>query len=53
MSNTAVIERPRLAAQMDWAILGEFNPERFQGEQRREYNEERARIERQYDNAPE
>ena len=53
MSNTAVIQNPRLAAQMDWATLGEFNSERFQGEQRREYNEERARIERQYDNASE
>jgi len=41
---------PARAACTDWAQLGEFNPERFQGEQRRQYEESRARIEREWDN---
>lgn len=43
---------PRLAAQLDWRSTGEFRPERFQGEQRKEYEDEAARIERQWDNQP-
>ncbi len=43
---------PRLAAQLDWMQQGEFRPERFQGEQRKEYEAEAARIERQWDNQP-
>lgn len=41
---------PRMAAQMDWAQTGDFSPERFNGEERREYLEEAARIEREWDN---
>ncbi|WP_162998255.1 MULTISPECIES: hypothetical protein [Pseudomonas] len=43
---------PRLAAQLDWMTVGAFSPERFQGEERKEYEEEAARIERQWDNQP-
>lgn len=43
---------PVVAAQLDWRVLGEFTPEQFQGEQRRQYEEEAARIERAYDNQP-
>lgn len=43
---------PRLAAHFDWATVGAFSPERYQGEQRKEYEAEAARIERQWDNQP-
>lgn len=43
---------PRLAAQLDWMTAGSFSPERYQGEQRKEYEDEAARIERQWDNQP-
>ncbi|MDV7209950.1 hypothetical protein [Azotobacter beijerinckii] len=43
---------PRLAAQLDWRSTGEFRPERFQGEQRTEYNDEAAKILRHWDNQP-
>lgn len=41
---------PALAAQLDWMTQGEFNPERFTGDQRKQYDEERQRIEQQWDN---
>ena len=43
---------PRLAAQLDWMTVGEFSPEQYQGDERKEYEEEAARIERQWDNQP-
>lgn len=43
---------PRLAAQFDWMMVGAFSPERYQGEERKEYEDEAARIERQWDNQP-
>ena len=43
---------PAMAAQFDWMQLGQFNPERFKGEQRRQYEEAQRRIERQWDNQP-
>jgi len=43
---------PRLAAQLDWMQVGEFSPERFTGEQRKEYEDEARRIEKQWDNQP-
>ena len=43
---------PVVAAQLDWRVLGAFTPEQFQGEQRRQYEEEAARIEREWDNQP-
>lgn len=43
---------PRLAAQIDWMTVGAFLPERYQGDERKEYEEEAARIERQWDNQP-
>ena len=43
---------PRLAAQVDWMQVGAFSPEKFTGEQRKEYEDEAARIERQWDNQP-
>lgn len=52
-TNTTAQVSPAVAAQFDWRTLGEFWPERFQGEQRKQYEEEAARIERQRDNQPE
>ena len=43
---------PRLAAHLDWMTVGAFSPERFQGDERKEYEDEAARIERQWDNQP-
>lgn len=43
---------PRMAAQLDWIAAGAFSPERFSGEQRKEYEDEAARIERHWDNQP-
>ncbi|QQE91023.1 hypothetical protein [Azotobacter chroococcum] len=43
---------PRLAAQLDWMQQGSFRPELWQGEQRKEYEDERRQIERQWDNQP-
>lgn len=43
---------PRLAAQFDWKTVGEFSPERYHGDERKEYEDEAARIERQWDNQP-
>ncbi|MCP6691313.1 hypothetical protein [Pseudomonas donghuensis] len=43
---------PRLAAQLDWKTVGAFSPDQFSGEQRKEYEDEAARLERQWDNQP-
>ncbi|MDD2056573.1 hypothetical protein N5D52_14890 [Pseudomonas sp. GD03860] len=43
---------PRLAAQFDWKMVGAFSPEQFNGEQRKVYEDEAARIQRQWDNQP-
>jgi len=43
---------PRMTAQLDWATVGAFSPEQFTGEQRKEYEEEASRIEREWDNQP-
>jgi hypothetical protein len=43
---------PAIAAQYDWMLQGHFNPEKFQGEQRKQYEQEAKRIERQWDNKP-
>ena len=43
---------PRLAAQLDWMTVGSFSPDRYQGDEREEYEDEAARIERQWDNQP-
>ena len=43
---------PRMAAQFDWSTVGSFSPERYQGDEHKEYEEEAARIERQWDNQP-
>lgn len=43
---------PQMAARYDWATTGSFSPEKYQGEDRREYEDEAARIERQWDNQP-
>ena len=43
---------PRYAARLDWAQFGEFRPEQFEGEERKEYEDEAAKIERQWDNQP-
>lgn len=47
-----MITNPRLAAQIDWMKLGAFWPDRFTGEQRKEYEDEARRIQRQWDNQP-
>lgn len=44
---------PALMAQFDWMTFGAFMPEQYQGDQRKQYEEEAARIERQWDNQPE
>lgn len=41
---------PQFAAQLDWAQDGEFRPEKFEGDERKEYEVEAAKIERQWDN---
>lgn len=43
---------PRIAAQLDWMQQGSFNPDRYQGKARTEYEAEAARILRQWDNQP-
>ena len=43
---------PAMAAQLDWMQVGAFTPDRFTGEERKEYEDEAARIERQWDNQP-
>ncbi|WP_397448177.1 hypothetical protein [Pseudomonas sp. NA-150] len=43
---------PQLAAQFDWMTVGAFMPEQFDGDERKEYEDEARRIERQWDNQP-
>jgi hypothetical protein len=43
---------PQLAALLDWTTVGAFSPEQFDGDERKEYEAEAARIERQWDNQP-
>ena len=43
---------PRMAARYDWMTVGSFSPERFAGDERKEYEAEQARIEREWDNQP-
>lgn len=43
---------PRIAAQLDWMTVGSFTPERFQGDERKEYEAEARRIEAQWDQQP-
>ncbi|MGS0735522.1 hypothetical protein ACVBEG_02950 [Pseudomonas sp. GG8] len=43
---------PAEAAQLHWRVEGEFHPLQFTGDQRKEYEDEAARIERQWDNQP-
>jgi hypothetical protein len=43
---------PRLTAQLDWKTVGSFSPEQFSGDERKEYEDEAAHIERQWDNQP-
>lgn len=46
------MSNPRMAARSDWKTVGNFSPERFTGEERKEYEAEQARIEREWDNQP-
>ncbi|MBP5948503.1 MULTISPECIES: hypothetical protein [Pseudomonas] len=43
---------PAMSAQLDWMTVGAFSPERFTGDQRKEYEDEARRIQRQWDNQP-
>lgn len=43
---------PAMAAQFDWRTVGAFSPERFTGDERKEYEDEARRIQRQWDNQP-
>ncbi|WP_432783687.1 hypothetical protein QZH45_09525 [Pseudomonas corrugata] len=43
---------PAMTARRDWATVGEFSPERFTGDQRKEYEDEARRIQQQWDNQP-
>jgi hypothetical protein len=45
-------QTPALAAQHDWMLQGHFSPEKFQGEQRKQYEQEAKRIEREWDRKP-
>jgi len=47
------MSKPALAAHIDWMQQGAFFPERYQGEERKEYQSEAARIEQQWDQQPE
>lgn len=52
MQTTTAQVPPAVAAQLDWMTVGSFDPDRFEGEKRRQYEDEAARIERQWDNQP-
>jgi hypothetical protein len=52
MQTTTAQVSPAVAAQLDWMTLGAFTPEQFDGEQRKQYEDEAARIERQWDDQP-
>lgn len=41
---------PELQAMYDWYQLGEFQPERYEGEERSRYLAAAKRIEREWDN---
>lgn len=43
---------PRLTAQLDWMTVGAFEPEQFSGADRKEYEDEAGRIQRQWDAQP-
>lgn len=43
---------PAMAAQVDWVTVGEFSPDRFAGEARKEYEDEARRIQQQWDKQP-
>lgn len=43
---------PAMAAQFDWMTVGAFAPDRFTGDERKEYENEARRIQRQWDNQP-
>lgn len=53
MQATTSQSSPALAAQLDWMQQGAFFPDRYQGEDRRQYEQAAARIEQQWDNQPE
>lgn len=40
---------PRMAAHLDWALVGSFSPEQFAGDERKEYEDEARKIEREFD----
>lgn len=40
---------PRMAAHLDWATVGSFTPEQFTGGDRKEYEDEARKIEREFD----
>lgn len=43
---------PEYQAQLDWAILGEFKPDQFQGEERKRYENAANRIIKQWECQP-
>ena len=40
---------PEMQARFDWVMVGEFRPDQFEGEDRKRYNQEASRIEREED----
>ena len=46
----AEIEAAKRQAWLDWSRVGEFNDAPFSGDAKQAYNDEAARIERQWDN---
>ncbi|WP_199884920.1 hypothetical protein [Pseudomonas bohemica] len=43
------MSNPRMAAHLDWALVGAFTPEQFSGDERNEYEDEARKIEREFD----
>lgn len=44
------MSNPRMAAHLDWATVGSFTPEKFTGTDRKEYEDEARKIEREWEN---
>jgi hypothetical protein len=52
MNAATAPDSPELAAQIDWAEVGEFDSGKFSGAARKQYEIEASRIERDWDNQP-
>lgn len=43
------MSNPRMTAHLDWAQVGAFTPEQYTGDERKEYEDEARKIEREWD----